>query len=67
MTKSSDVIFTCPSCGVEYQKHLGLVGTCAEVQRLAARVKELEAFAQVGSKESPDRFNGPRKRPTGFL
>lgn len=50
---------TCPSCGVEFQKHLGLVGTCAEVQRLIARVKGLEAFAHWVQRKAPTHLMAP--------
>jgi Skp family chaperone for outer membrane proteins len=33
----------CPSCGVKFIKHLGLVGTCRELQAAKARAAELEA------------------------
>lgn len=32
----------CPSCGVEFIQHLGITGTCARVQELEKRVRELE-------------------------
>jgi hypothetical protein len=31
----------CPSCGVPYDAHLGLIGTCAELQRLRAALDDL--------------------------
>lgn len=43
---------TCPSCGVPYSDHLGLIGTCAELQRvlpvLKAAVKLPELFDRSG-------------------
>lgn len=32
----------CPSCGVSFIRHVGLTGTCARVQELEKRVRELE-------------------------
>ena len=35
-----DDIPTCPSCGVPYADHLGLIGTCARVRELEAECDE---------------------------
>jgi len=32
----------CPSCGVEWANHLGIVGTCAENKRLRDRLRHAE-------------------------
>ena len=30
----------CPSCGVTYQNHLGLIGTCEKLQKIFALVQD---------------------------
>jgi len=47
---------TCPACGVSYRDHLGLNGTCAELQRLKAdrgwrdpRPEDHGKYAFIGS------------------
>jgi len=32
----------CPSCGIQYVQHNGLIGTCAELQRAKLKIERLE-------------------------
>jgi len=32
----------CPSCGIQYVQHNGLIGTCAELQKAKLKIKRLE-------------------------
>lgn len=36
----------CPACGVAYVEHLGLIGTCKELQELKALKSRIEQFAR---------------------
>lgn len=45
----------CTSCGLPYTEHMGLIGTCAELQRMKRRLKLsmaiLNLIAENGGKE----------------
>jgi hypothetical protein len=32
----------CPSCGIQYVQHNGLIGTCAELQKAKLKIERLE-------------------------
>jgi len=42
----------CPSCGVQYFHHLGLIGTCAELQKAKLNILKLkEELYELQKKE----------------
>jgi len=41
----------CPSCGVHYSDHLGLIGTCAELLAVRQELSELAAAAALYERE----------------
>lgn len=37
----------CPSCGVKYIDHLGLIGTCEELQKYKKTIEDIRASVRV--------------------
>ena len=37
-----DPLAKCPSCGILYEQHIGLIGTCRKLEALRRRVNEFQ-------------------------
>ena len=37
-----DPLAKCPSCGIPYEQHMGLIGTCRKLETLRRRVNEFQ-------------------------
>ncbi len=37
----------CPSCGVSWEKHMGMIGTCAKLEAARKTLKILHTWAKV--------------------
>lgn len=58
---------TCEFCGVEYREHLGLIGTCRELQEQRKLVAELaEALRELRDFSSPRHYRSGDRSLNAF-